>query len=311
MAAPRASSQPLASIYDEDDGHEQSINNADSAKNDGSSATGVSAAKPKFTPTIPSARRKKTEPEPSSEKPASFASDTKPSRPYTRNSKPQPLAAASAASGPLALGPSASITAANRARNSSSLHSEGLSAVRRIGSTNSLGSGPAQEADLFNDFLLVEEVFAREPLDTLHPVAVAPCSEDAVIDRKLDRNGLFLFQLPPILPPLADPPASNDAPVEDPNDPVGVLAALQRSMDSAEHWPRTVKGRMGKFRRYTSGRMTLTIGGVEFEVRPSVLDPTSAHLAAAVIDPEARSLANLGQINGGHFHCFLDLSHTE
>jgi len=310
---PRPASQPLASIYDDEEKKDCSEKtclapNANSTNNSASGSTN----KLKFTPTIPAMRRKKADPEPTAE--STPSPDIRPStaRPYTRNARPLAAATSGSTAGPLALGPSASITAANRSRGPGSLFSESISAVRRVGSTSSVNTGSTQDTESFDHVLLVEDEFAQEPLDTLHPVAVKPAAPESFVDRKLDRAGLFLFQLPPVLPPFAEPQDSNNvATSEDPNDSQCVLSALQRSMDSAEHWPPTLKGRLGRFRRYYSGRMTLTIGNVELEVRPSALDPVSSHLTAVKIDPSTRSMVNLGQISGGHFNCFLDLSHTE
>jgi hypothetical protein len=184
----------------------------------------------------------------------------------------------------------------------------------------------ASSALSLGDTLLAEDVFAEEPLAEdlgsghFHPIAVNQATSPILAEIKLDRNSLLLFQLPPILPklqksdgvPFADPSDeqlvdSSGSVSSDPSAPSTNFPA--KSFDSAEHWPAHAEGQVGKLRRYRSGRVTLSIGPVEFEMKRSAFDEAAGELAAVTIDPEGQRLCKLGGIApGSHFACFLDLS---
>ena len=278
-------SSRLSSIYDEDESPpvEPVI-----PKPNTSSTT------KKFAPTIPAARRKKIVEDGDEEsifKEEKAQDEKAPVKPVasnqTRTRKPLSSSVNVSVSGPLAMGPAGMTQSGS---SSASQRSSGIFSARTQALSTRLQS---TTTDFYSSAVQVEDEFAVET--GLSPVVVnaKPVKEET---KAALSEGLFLLQMPPVLPRMA---AASPAEVA----PESISGMFD--LPQAEHWPSSVQGRYGKLKQYRSGRMTLELlNGFEMELVPSIEDEKLMSLLA--VDSEFGQSFNLGPI-AQHFVCTPDL----
>lgn len=293
----------LTSIHD-DDNHTKATDTAEKINLNKNSESDPSKVK-KFTPMIPTVRRKKVVEDEVAV--GDFVTNTNSMNRSQAAYQRKPLNSKgggvsyyssnpSVVSGPLSLGPAA-MARSNRSTSSGSASSSGssLSArTSRLGIFSSLSNSNSDVSKPFGDYVAIEEEFsnnksvviaANEEIDhhlLLKPVVLSetkvetsPSSNFTNFDFEPEK--LFLFQMPPVLPSLTNFPSIS-------------------STDEAEKWPIGAQGRYGRFRRYKSGKLVLILeNGVEFSVNPSVeLEVQNTNVLA--IDPEFAQSFNLGPV---------------
>lgn len=288
----------LASIHDDDDdinskttdlslsGSNESVSSSDSK---------ISINTKKFTPTIPTIRRKKVveevpEAEASTNTKQYNAANTR--RGPLNSSRQQPQQPA-IVSGPLSLGPAAM---ARSSRPSSGSAPSGAG-IFRGGSRISTATMPSgSSSSMLDDTIPIDCAFQNAENENtsssnniLKPIALGVSSEKELLESGFRRNfvedfdpeQLYLFQLPPVLPSIVN---HQPAPVS--------------FTDTSEKWPLTAQGRYGRMRRYKSGKITLVLeNGIEFLVNQSIQSSSEAQMTSVlVIDPEFSQSFNLGPI---------------
>lgn len=278
----------LASIYDDDDSSSQATVNNTTAS--------TSTNTKKFTPTIPAARRKKIVEDDVEEVANPVTTPSSAASTSNQTQKRKPLGAqrttTGPVSGPLAHGP-AGMTRSSSSRSSGSVGGVFSGASTRISGT----VGTSSNADLANiSAVQVDDIFACE--SGLTPVALTGQAVKVNSQAKDDlKKGLILLQLPPVLPRLAQATESD----VNPETVSGMF-----DLPQADRWPKSAQGRLGKLRKYKSGRMVLELtNGFCMDVTPSVsADAKLMNILA--IDPEFGQSFNLGQVEQ-HFVCTPDL----
>lgn len=228
-------------------------------------------------------------------------------------------------SGPFSLGPSASKSSRSSAgphvgfapptRSSSRIAGGGGGGGGR-GRANAQGNAASSAGNNYGDddgnMCDLEKIINIERLQLGEehcPVHIQPNHADSVMDTDVkpadvleDPEGLFLFQLPKTLPALQNMNESASEETE------GNENNQQNKKDS---WPESVEGQYGKLFVHASGKLTMEINGIRYDLDCGLNPADSPHVsgsqAIVAIDPEYEQSFELGPIKNT-FIASLDLS---
>ena len=216
------------------------------------------------------------------------------------------LLATSDVQGPFSLGPAACVKFRNADATSASIRegSKGSDSSR-----DAISKAQQQLPSADTDIRSAVSVESYNDIDGKAPIVIRNHGDQTTESGSLIEmfeGQLVLVKLPVKMPLIEFMPRANEIPNSKEEEPVERTVDLD-SLKQAEQatrskcspftspWPSTAHGKLGKVRRYASGKMTIIVGDIEFEL-VSVKNSTSSVTNALIIDGEYNQAFDLGNI---------------